>query len=1059
MMKPKALTEHEEGMLEYLEDIIGSSRYKQPIEECAKSVEELNEARGEKLNRVKAVEKEKDELEGVKNEAVEYLNIQNSICKEQNKLYQKNIYDCHGTDDQAKKERDKVNELYTDLKKRMEECSERKKAKGKEIKKLGRLQEQLAKTAEETKANFNAFERNDLKLREELKHRKQESKKLEPNLQKERKKLEDLTAEPEKNRKKLEELEKKKTSVEEKKKVEDSKLNEIMAGLKEETEGLQAEKEAKEGQLLEMSKSVNEAKSKLDVAKSELEIYSTQQDGLKKQEKEAKGNLENGKEKLKDLKRDIETIKAEFPENKKQLEKTKVDLEKIEAEEKKLCEELRISRSKAEEARSALQAVSTRGKVLEALLNEKQSGNLKGIYGRLGDLGAIDDKYDVAISTACGPLDNIVCDTIETAQNCVNFLKRNNIGSATFIALDKVENWRKNATSTINTPENVPRLYDLVKVKDEKIKTAFYFALRDTLVGKDLEQATRISDKGGKRWRVVTLQGQLVEQSGAMTGGGSKVSRGRMGSSIVHDVTPQQLQELERKLEVQTNRLEECRRLKKTLEESMDDLSKTVSTQEHQLQKNEMEVQALIQQEKDLTEQIKNLQIQLQQTVPDKNHLKQLEQKVKELEKEWQKVSSVSAKVEAEVQSLHKQIMDIGGSKLKAQQAKVDIFNKGIDEITREITKTNVALKSSARNITKSEEKIKTLEKEIEDNKEALETLQKEFSELDENAAQVFANYNDAQAKMKQCEEDLSTLREEYERMEEEFNKMKAEQVDVKNELEKCDTHVKENEGKIKYWKKEISKLELQSVGLSNEEDFTLPTLNEEELQTLDKTAVKNEIETLEEKLREMKPNMAAIEEYRKKEEQYLQRVTELDKITEERDNKRKEYEALRTRRLNEFMEGFSIITMKLKEMYQMITLGGDAELELVDSLDPFTEGVVFSVRPPKKSWKNISNLSGGEKTLSSLALVFALHHFKPTPLYVMDEIDAALDFRNVSIVAHYIKERTKNAQFIIISLRNNMFELADRLVGIFKTDDCTKSVTINPPLFATGTSMVQAET
>lgn len=108
----------------------------------------------------------------------------------------------------------------------------------------------------------------------------------------------------------------------------------------------------------------------------------------------------------------------------------------------------------------------------------------------------------------------------------------------------------------------------------------------------------------------------------------------------------------------------------------------------------------------------------------------------------------------------------------------------------------------------------------------------------------------------------------------------------------------------------------------------------------------------------------------------------------------------------------------------------------------------MFSVRPPKKSWKNIANLSGGEKTLSSLALVFALHHYKPTPLYVMDEIDAALDFKNVSIVANYIKERTKNAQFVIISLRNNMFELADRLVGIYKTHDATKSVTINPKLF-----------
>merc|ERR1712002_748006 len=207
----------------------------------------------------------------------------------------------------------------------------------------------------------------------------------------------------------------------------------------------------------------------------------------------------------------------------------------------------------------------------------------------------------------------------------------------------------------------------------------------------------------------------------------------------------------------------------------------------------------------------------------------------------------------------------------------------------------------------------------------------------------------------------------------------------------------------------------------------------------------------IEEKLTASKPNMAAIAEYKKKEEVYLDRVAELDKITSARDEQMKHHETLRKMRLNDFMEGFAIITGKLKEMYQMITLGGDAELELVDSLDPFTEGIIFSVRPPKKSWKNISNLSGGEKTLSSLALVFALHYYKPTPLYVMDEIDAALDFKNVSIVANYIKDRTRNAQFIIISLRSNMFELADRLVGIYKTYNCTKTVTINPKTIENG--------
>ncbi|KAI5644662.1 structural maintenance of chromosomes protein 4 [Phthorimaea operculella] len=225
--------------------------------------------------------------------------------------------------------------------------------------------------------------------------------------------------------------------------------------------------------------------------------------------------------------------------------------------------------------------------------------------------------------------------------------------------------------------------------------------------------------------------------------------------------------------------------------------------------------------------------------------------------------------------------------------------------------------------------------------------------------------------------------------------------------------------------------------------------------------------------------------DYKAKEELYIKRAQELEEITNKRNDMRTLFDQLKKKRTTDFLCGFNTITTKLKEMYQMITLGGDAELELVDSLDPFTEGIIFSVRPPNKSWKNISNLSGGEKTLSSLALVFALHYYKqtplyvmdeidaaldfknvsivanyikmslnielvfalhyykPTPLYVMDGIDAALDFKNVSIVANYIKERTKNAQFIIISLRYNMFEVSNRLVGIFKTQDCTKSVAI----------------
>merc|ERR1712203_561942 len=188
--------------------------------------------------------------------------------------------------------------------------------------------------------------------------------------------------------------------------------------------------------------------------------------------------------------------------------------------------------------------------------------------------------------------------------------------------------------------------------------------------------------------------------------------------------------------------------------------------------------------------------------------------------------------------------------------------------------------------------------------------------------------------------------------------------------------------------------------------------------------------------------------EFRQKCAEHKSKLEDYEVVHNEREEARRKLDGLRQQRLLEFLDGFSVISMKLKEMYQMITLGGDAELELVDTMDPFSEGINFSVRPPKKSWKQISNLSGGEKTLASLSLVFALHHYRPTPLYFMDEIDAALDFRNVSIIANYIKQRTKNAQFIVISLRNHMFELADLLVGIYKTQDVSKSVAVNPTAF-----------
>jgi structural maintenance of chromosome 4 len=196
--------------------------------------------------------------------------------------------------------------------------------------------------------------------------------------------------------------------------------------------------------------------------------------------------------------------------------------------------------------------------------------------------------------------------------------------------------------------------------------------------------------------------------------------------------------------------------------------------------------------------------------------------------------------------------------------------------------------------------------------------------------------------------------------------------------------------------------------------------------------------------LSQQSPNLSVIEEYKNRKAEYDAAKTEYEAVESQRSTTRTLLDGICQRRHTEFMAGLRCISSHLKDIYSLITLGGNAELELVDSLDPFSEGILFSVMPPHKSWKAIGNLSGGEKTLSSLALIFALHMYCPTPIYVMDEIDAALDFRNVSIIGNYIRERTQNAQFVVISLRSGMFELADCLVGIYKTKQRTKSVCLD---------------
>jgi len=1110
MMPPKGKTENDEGLLEYLEDIIGSSKFVEATNEASEKVDGLSEVRQEKLNRVKAVEREKENLEGAKQEAEALLGKEREIRRKQNILYQVNAM-------RVDKESTKYTEQKEALSKQLEVERERVVQARKRIEEIeSNLTEQRKdydvtyNELKRTKDEFSAYERRDIKLRETIKHERANKKKMQTKIKAEEKKLTTAENKRDKAEELIPQLEEKLQQLTESKAKEDSKLEEIEEEKKVITQKIRRDLEVKTTELAPVKQERAVLQADLETAETELKL-------LEDSSTRAKDRLASSESELEALDGTQESKRQVRKEQEIELASTKQNIGELEQEDRELsAKEENLGKqytqllTKVEDAKSSLRATGggkTRSKAVQGILNaSKKGGELSkvGVLGRLGDLASVNEQYDVAVSTACGMLDNIVVQTTAGAQRCLEFLRKYNLGRASFIPLDKQKKGAHDRV--VETPENAPRLFDLISPANYAITPALYLAVGNTLVAPDLETASRWAYEYSRRWRVVTMDGKLIETAGTMSGGGKSVRRGgmRIGNSRNARITVAPGEDEEEVIEKMSQQVDELRVMiqdsrnrRRAIKDELRKLSRAVNSLKTSLPKLLLEIEGCDTTREELTKLIPELRVQCEVSAEDLEKMEELGSKVEESKLNMKSCVELASRLEKEVSKLQKDILDAGGPRFKKQKAKCEKILLQLNESDKALNSAKVDIVSSQKASTKANKNKETLCHQLEACDALLTEKTTEFKSLESDALVVIQAYEE----VKEIEEKKRILLDTASKEAEELKKSESEiqliEIDLVGQLDALKKQIVECQKKKAHWENETASLnqvedefdiddeeeqnDNQSQSSSDKEEKSddeslenvemtdadenssdnevlaksgTPTslvLSYKALEKYDREELKETISILqnERNVLAKNANMGAIAEYRKKETDYLARVSELDQVTEERNSARKEHEELRRQRLEMFMDGFGIITLKLKEMYQMITLGGDAELELVDSLDPFSEGIVFSVRPPKKSWKNISNLSGGEKTLSSLSLVFALHHFKPTPLYVMDEIDAALDFKNVSIVANYIKERTKNAQFIIISLRNNMFELADRLVGIYKTQNASKSIAINPKSFA----------
>ncbi|XP_024402503.1 structural maintenance of chromosomes protein 4 [Physcomitrium patens] len=1056
LMKPKAQTPHDEGFLEYLEDIIGSNKYVERIDASSKQLEELTEKKDSMVQRVKVAEKEKGGLEGAKNEAEQYMLKEAELIKWKRHAAGLTLKEADAEAEELKK---KVTELENALKQERETYASHS-AEIKELemklKKQTKHHEGIEGDLKSCSDQFKSFERQDLKYQEDLKHVKQKLKKLEDKIVKDTAKIEEVEKETAESTVLIPKMEAEVARLTEQLGEEEKTLEALQEGCKGEIEMYHKLLNTARLELEPWEKHIIECESKIGVTSAASKLLKDKHEAGRKAYDAAVEKIQETKLEINKKEDDLVRLMTELARFQTSLNTAKEEEQVASKAEESLQAQEQALQQKVGEMRAVVDTEKNQGSVVKAILQARESGQIQGIHGRLGDLGAIDAKYDVAISTACGGLDFIVVETTNSAQACVELLRTKQLGVATFLILDKQSGLIQRMNQEVVTPENVPRLFDLVTVRDERLRLAFYSQLGNTVVAKNLDQATRIAYGPAVEFRrVVSLDGAVFEKSGTMSGGGGKPRGGRMGTAIKDStVSRESMASAEKDLEDVRAELSATRQRVSEAAQQHQSALKSVSQLELDIAKIKMELEALKGQQSDISKQLEALKTD---AVPNKEELDEiqtLDEEVAQGESLLADLNKKSSKLRAKSQDLQNKMENAGGDELKQKKALVGKLQTDINKTSTEINKRQVLISTSSKTIEKLrksiEDSIKDKEKFIQDK----EAIQGEFKNVEAKAFVIQEKFTQLQEALSKDTVELEVIKKKYMERQKVINELRAVELDAEFKLKDIKETARLWEGKAEALKreyKELSKKLQDQIEQVQKEGIDLALLEvsiKEPSSEISLARAKESVKVLEGEIKNMQPSLDSIAEYRRKAAMYDERIRELNQVSEAAAEIKKSHDDLRKRRLDEFMGGFNSISMKLKEMYQMITLGGDAELELVDSLDPFAEGVVFTVRPPKKSWKAIANLSGGEKTLSSLALVFALHHYKPTPLYVMDEIDAALDFKNVSIVGHYIKERTKDAQFVIISLRNNMFELADYLIGIYKTDNCTKSITINPHSF-----------
>ena len=650
----------------------------------------------------------------------------------------------------------------------------------------------------------------------------------------------------------------------------------------------------------------------------------------------------------------------------------------------------------------------------------EQKEKEKGIIGVVADIIQVEAKYETAIETALGGnIQNIVTDNEETAKHMIGFLKQNRLGRATFLPLTSITKPQEFKNPEALKEKGVIGMADELVGTEEEYRNVAKAMLGRIVVVDNVDNALKIARKFDYGIRMVTLEGELLVPGGAISGGAFKNNSNLLGRRREMDELEKKVKKLSEDIKTYNQKIEDTKskrnKLRMDLEALKTEMQRksieqntarlNISQARERMEEEAESAQSLKLEEQEIETRIFEIRSGKESITQELAASEELEKTTQEQILGFQKELE-SCRLEESEASAHAGEWEVKVEKMRQaldyKQANVDRIGGELERAQAELNEILEALMENAQEVERKKNNILEIEKTIAASHENQDASRKK---LDEDLAKK----EELSAKQK----DFFRSREE---MSERMNALDKEVYRLGEQKKKLEDGI---EGQINYMWDEYEITLSDAAGLRNEEMNDLP-------------AMKREISGLKDEIRKLgNVNVNAIEDYKNLMERYTFMKTQHDDLVEAEKTLEGIIEELDTAMRKQFTEKFAEISREFDKVFKELFGGGKGTLELMEDEDILEAGIRIIAQPPGKKLQNMMQLSGGEKALSAISLLFAIQNLKPSPFCLLDEIEAALDDSNVGRFAKYLHKLTKNTQFIVITHRRGTMEQVDRLYGI----------------------------